>query len=86
MNGVGKTAAQIDAANRYEAYMRGWKDGASIKAMRQEMTALAPKAPLRLSYEDGYTDGRTARAAASQYATRVTGHEPTILRLQADGE
>lgn len=81
-NGVGKTAEQIDAANRYESYMRGWRDGAVITAMRPEFIELAPGAPLRMSYEDGYRDGRAARSAASQYATRVTGHEPTILRLQ----
>lgn len=81
-NGVGKTAAQIDAANRYESYMRGWRDGAVITAMRPEFTERAPGDQLRIAYELGYGDGRKARSNASSQAASVYGHKLTILRLQ----
>jgi len=58
-------------AEAYQLYMRGFRDGASITAMKH--SGMEP-------YERGYKDGMLARhAACSKFATEV-GYVPGILR------
>ena len=80
-----KTKEQISAANRHASYMRGWRDGASVSAMRSEFDSHADEG-IRNAYSLGYRSGRDARSFASRVASQLYGHEPEILRLQSDGE
>lgn len=70
-----------DAGNMYHSYMRGWRDGAVCTAMRKEFTERAETDCLRMMYELGYSNGRNARADASEEASKVIGYTPSILRL-----
>jgi hypothetical protein len=70
-----------DAANRWHAYMHGWRDGAATRAMRIERH---PDAGIIEEYNRGYTDGYVARQDAAKAASARIGHEPAILRTQAE--
>lgn len=71
----------VERANRYHAYMEGWRDGAGIRAMRSEFDGHR----LRVDYEDGYAAGAKARSVARDEASARYHHEPSIMRLQDDG-
>jgi hypothetical protein len=75
------------AANCHQAYMRGWKNGASVNAMDPTFIGREKSDPVRKHYEIGYSDGRKARTIAADIATNLTGHVPAILRVAAlEGE
>ncbi len=71
---------EINAANNYHAFMRGWRDGATISAMRNEFTSHDNEA-IKEAYLDGYANGRKMRGEASRAATKAYGYEPDILQL-----
>ena len=70
----------VENANRYHAYMQGWRDGAQMRAKRDihTMHRLLP------DYLAGYDDGVIARGHASHEATARFGYEPSILRAQGE--
>jgi hypothetical protein len=49
---------QDDSRDKLMAYVRGWTDGVSVKAMRPEFTA---HATLAESYSEGYSVGLDVR-------------------------
>lgn len=59
------------ARERYMLYVRGFRDGASVRAMRF---------PGLGAYDLGYADGRAARHAAVEAYAKQIGYEPTVLR------
>jgi hypothetical protein len=76
---------RIAAANHYQSYMRGWKNGACVNAMDATFVGRETSDPIRQHYEMGYAGGRKARNNAANIATNLTGHVPSVLRL-ADSE
>jgi hypothetical protein len=82
---VEQDPVRIAAANHYQSYMRGWKNGACVNAMDATFIARETSDPMRKHYEIGYSDGRKSRNVAANIATNLTGHVPSVLRL-ADGE
>lgn len=73
------TSEQTEAANRYHAYLRGWDDGSRAQAQREDHT----KHPtLSEMYLMGYEAGYMARQISREYAAKLTGYEPSILRIQ----
>jgi hypothetical protein len=60
---------------RYMLYVRGFRDGAAVKAMAHSGLG---------AYDRGYADGRDARASAADAYAKEVGYEPTILRLATD--
>lgn len=77
-----KTEAEIEAANTYHSFMRGWAAGAGGNAMDPRFTAKPEGDALRAAYEQGYASGRVARAGASKQASKSSGYTPSILRTQ----
>lgn len=68
---------EVERANRYHAFLEGWRDGAATKAMRPEFKGHR----LGVDYEDGYHVGYVARGAAADEAAKRYGHRPDFLRL-----
>ena len=61
------------AGEKYQLYIRGFKDGASARAVRDDHEG-------HPSYDRGYEEGRSAaNAAISTYAKEI-GYTPNILR------
>jgi hypothetical protein len=60
---------------KFMLYMRGWRDGAGQRAMREEVHLTCPE------YDTGYADGYEARQRASQRAAKRLKYKPSILRL-----
>lgn len=81
-----KTQSEIDAANQYHAYQKGWVAGTNIRAM--DPTAAHHEDPLiRDAYSQGYTDGRHARHLAMHAAAARYRHHISVLRLMdTEGE
>jgi hypothetical protein len=77
---------KIAKGNAYQAFMRGWKNGACVNAMDEIFTKRATDDPIRVNYEAGYEAGRKARSEAAQTATERTGHRPSVLRTQGGDE
>jgi hypothetical protein len=75
---VKRSAEEIDASNKYQSYVRGWTDGASVKAMRKEFKE---HPTLGSVYCDGYAAGYAARGQMTAAASKLFGHEPSILRV-----
>lgn len=78
-NGASRTPEQIEAANRFHSYMRGWQDGAAMRSKREEFRAHR----LEEIYERGYGDGVAAFGMASASAGAAYEHRPSILRSDA---
>lgn len=66
-----------DRANRWHAYMHGWKDGA---VNREARIKAHPDKGIVDAYNSGYDDGRRACEEAAAAATQRTGYSPRILR------
>jgi hypothetical protein len=66
-------------ANRdnFMAFIKGWSDGAGIKAIRKEFEN---HPTLRDDYICGYSEGRKARAAAHLAASERYGERIGIVR------
>lgn len=79
-----KTPEQLDAANQYSAYWKGWTAGACVRAMDPAVAGHADKL-LRDAYNQGYHDGGVARNDAMLLASERYGHVPNILRLAETG-
>lgn len=77
------TPSEIDAANRYHSYRKGWQHGAATRAMGPEFTGHVDDG-IREAYLLGYQDGRSELAKALQTAQQRYGHTPTVLRTQDD--
>lgn len=70
----------VDAANQYQSYMRGWKHAASTKAMDPVFTEHSNELIVE-AYNRGYSDGSAAKQRAYETASATYGYEPSILRL-----
>jgi hypothetical protein len=70
---------EIEAAEMYQSYLRGWKDATGIKLCRPEFEN-HEKDHIRDGYNEGFQDGYDARRMAMRKAERITGHKPTVLR------
>lgn len=58
---------------RYMLFVRGFRDGCAVKAMRRDCVGLG-------AYDRGYAEGRaSANVAVAAYAAEI-GYEPTVLR------
>lgn len=66
------------AGERYQLYMRGFRDGAAIKAMRDDHIGLG-------AYDRGYGDGRHALHVALDAYGKEVGHVPSVLRTADSG-
>ena len=67
----------INVYDEFAAYIRGWSDGASVKAMRSEFTS---HATLATPYNEGYTDGHKARGMAHVAASEKHGVKLSVVR------
>lgn len=70
----------VDAANQYQSYMKGWRHAAATKAMDPVFTGHANKLIVE-AYNLGYRDGGVAKQHAYETASALYGYEPSILRL-----
>ncbi len=66
------------AHERYQLYMRGFRDGAGIKSMRDDHIGLG-------AYDRGYGDGRDALHTDLDAYGKEVGHEPSVLRTADSG-
>lgn len=74
---VERTPEQIDAANRYHTWVRGYRDGFGSLAKRKDHEQHPTLGDVyREAYEAGHVAGNQMRTEA---AARF-GHEPSILR------
>lgn len=80
-----KTQAEIDAANQWQAYQRGWTAGAAVRAMDPAATGHT-NFLIRDAYGQGYTDGRHARNQAMHAAAHKYNYEISVLRLMDTNE
>lgn len=69
------------SANKFHAYMRGWRHGAGFHSMDTKFTS---HPTLATTYTQGWEDGRRARALASQRAAKQFSYKPSILRNSSD--
>lgn len=69
----------IDRANRYHAYLQGWRCGAKGGTPDAKITGHHAEL-LAAAYIAGLRAGRLAFNHAARYATREYGHTPSILR------
>lgn len=76
-----KSAAEIDAANRFHAWRSGWRDGAMRRAMNPAATGHT-NAAMATAYRDGYSEGYRAARDADAAACERYGYAPTILRAE----
>jgi hypothetical protein len=74
-----RTQEEIQAANLYHSYTRGWRDGAGWKAMRREFE-VHPDETLIAAYREGYEAGSKASGAAHEEAGKKYSYQPDILR------
>lgn len=74
---VTRTREQIDAANKYHTWIRGWRDGATGRAKRPDH---ANHPTLGTTYNEAYMAGIHAAGAMSTEAAKRFGHVPSILR------
>jgi len=58
----------------YQLYMRGWRDGAGLKPMREDHMDCP-------EYNEAYAEGGRARQRVSNKAVKRLGYKPGILRL-----
>lgn len=65
------------ANEKYQIYMRGWKDGAGGKPQRLDHV---DHATLGHEYIRGFTDGMHAKGEASRAALERLKHTSSILR------
>lgn len=82
------TPTQVLAHEKYQSYMRGWKDGCTARARRREFVEHETRPDLKEEYEAGYEEGMRVRAATqAEVATRI-GYKPNVLRtsFQTDDE
>lgn len=63
--------------DKFMAYIRGWSDGAGVRAMRDEFTKHALLAD---SYNEGYSDGKKSRGVAHVAAAERFGVKLSVLR------
>lgn len=69
--GFDGTEREWSPSERYQLFVRGFRDGAAVHAMRHAGLG---------AYDRGYAAGQQARRmATSSYANEI-GYEPTILR------
>ena len=67
-----------EAKSRLMAHIRGWSDGASVRAMRPEFTSHPTLAGV---YDEGYSAGRLARSKMAEAAQVKFGVELSVLRV-----
>lgn len=77
-----QTQAEIDAADKYHTWVRGWIDGTHASVKRE---TCAKHPTLGPTYEDGYAAGRKSRAETLAMAAQHFGHKPRILRAEHTG-
>lgn len=66
-------------AEEYQAYLRGFKDG-TIMTAKRERHVNNDKAWIRVSYLQGYEDGKISRGKAMKKWCEKIGFHPQILR------
>lgn len=79
-----KTQQEIDAANQFHSFMKGWRAGAGSKAMDPKFTEHDNKLIVD-AYNAGYKRGRVDMNIAAQSAAEAYGYTISYLRLM-DGE
>ena len=60
-------------AERYMLYARGFRDGASTHAIKENLLGLG-------AYDRGYSDGKAATSSAVAAYAKEIGYVPSILR------
>ena len=70
--------AERRAKERWYAYMRGWYDGAGVKAIREEMSE-HPRTGV--DYLEGYRDGRAAGKKVAEEAAAHLGCRAIVLKI-----
>lgn len=71
------TKREWSSNEKYQLFVRGFRDGAAIHAMRH---------PGLGAYELGYAEGQQARGRAVDAYAKKIGHVPTILRTATTDE
>ena len=70
----------VDAGNQFHSFMKGWKDGASSRAMDPKATE--HENPLiRAAYDAGYGKARKDLNAVAEEAAKTYGYTISVLRL-----
>lgn len=77
------TTHRQDGGNEYMIWMRGWADGAGMRAMRPEFTSHPTFATV---YDEAYAAGRAAHGEASVEASARFGYTPNILRICTESD
>jgi hypothetical protein len=79
MSRIPETRAEIDAADRYQSYRRGWRDGATSR-VRAAVFETHTDQGIRAAYDLGYIDGQRSYGHAMIEAQRLYKHTPSVLR------
>jgi hypothetical protein len=72
-----RTPEEIDAANKYHTWCRGWRDGAGTRAMRPDHVA---HPTLGTTYNEAYAAGQEAARVMAVDASNRFGYTPSVLR------
>lgn len=73
------TSKELDAANRFAAFQKGWAAGAVGREMDARLVDSINDG-IKRAYEQGYTEGMLARDKALRGASNRYGHKPSVLR------
>ena len=68
-------------ADRYHAYVRGWRHGATGRAKDPRFQDHKEQ-QIRGAYEDGEHDGQIASRKMAEHARKTFDHTPSILRTE----
>jgi hypothetical protein len=68
---------------RFMCYMRGWRDGAAIRAMANRDNW---RVDLRTAYDAGYGHGRDDYRRVSADVAGTYGYHPSVLRAEDQRE
>lgn len=72
-----RSREEIDAANKYHTWCRGWRDGAGMRAMREDHLV---HPTLGTTYSEAYAAGQAAARVMAEQASARFGYTPSILR------
>jgi hypothetical protein len=64
----------------WQAYVRGWTDGVTVRAMDSKFLEHPTRLDLRAEYLRGYQEGHVARKTHLEQAATRLNYVPSILR------
>jgi hypothetical protein len=74
---VKRSEEEIDAANKYHTWCRGWRDGAGMRPMRENHST---HPTLGATYDEAYACGQQEARDMAAIASARFNYTPSVLR------